>query len=142
MSVQEVAPSNRNATLRRSIRRTVLTVLATAALLNLLIWAAARLAGVELEVGRSGAELMSVGPVMVVLTTAVAVLVGGLALYVSALRWSRPHAVLGWVGLAIGVLTVVLPLTAVASAGTRGALAVMHIATGVVWWLGLQRSGR
>jgi len=108
----------------------------------LLIWAGALLAGADFEVSRPGAEPMTVGPVTIALMTVAPLLLGGVVLAVATRRSPRVHTVLGWLGLAIGILTAPMPFTVHAGTGTQVALAAMHLVTGVVWWLALRRSSR
>lgn len=82
---------------------------------------------------------MQIGLGAVAVATLVPVLLGGLVLVVSAPRSRRAPGVLAWLGLAIGVLTVITPISAQADLGTKVVLASMHLTTGVVWWLALRR---
>ena len=115
------------------------TVLALAA--NLAALAVATAAGAEMVVQPAGAtETLAVGALLVIVTTVVPLALGTILLVVR--RWRGPKAwrALAAVGLTIGIVTVVGPLTTTASAGTKTALAFMHVATGVIWFLVVRRA--
>lgn len=129
---------------RRPSAVTVLRIGATVALastiLNLLILTVARAADTELLVRQPGAaEAMQISAGAVVTMTLAAVILGTLALLV-ARRWgARGWRVLARAGLAIGLITVVMPLSVDADSATRLTLASMHIVVGVVWFLIVRR---
>lgn len=120
----------------RNVRPTLLAAL-LALLGNATIWAVATMAGADFEVAPSPSSAMHLGVVIVVVVTVVAVLVGGLTLGMSAPHWTRAPVILAWLGLAVGVVSVIMPLTVQAEPGTKIALVLMHLLTGIVWWLTL-----
>lgn len=115
------------------------TVLALAA--NLATLAVATAAGAEMMVQPAGAtEAMAVGAWLVIVTTVVPLALGTVLLVLLRARGPKGWRLLASVGLAIGILTVVMPLTTTASAGTKTALAFMHVATGLIWYLVVRRA--
>ncbi len=145
MTVKNPTPATHdvsNTTLPFPVARTSLAILGTSLGLNLLIWAGALLAGADFEVSRAGAEPMTVGAVTIALMTVAPLLLGGVVLALATRRSPRALTVLGWLGLAIGILTAPMPFTMLAGTGTQVALAAMHVVTGVVWWLALPRSSQ
>lgn len=105
------------------------------------VLAAGRLLGADLTVTQPGAASSSVvGPGMVAVMVVAPVALGTLALLV-AQRWgTRGWNALAWLGLAIGVASVSMPLTVEAGAGTKATLALMHVVVGVVWFTTLRRT--
>lgn len=122
----------------------VVAVVALAA--NLATFVVARLWGVDMSVRPPGGEEMVVGPGTITAMTVVPVLLGSVLLRTLRERGAVAWRVLGWVGLAVGVLTASAPFSVEAGSGTRVALACMHVVTGVVWVLvvhaALRRSAR
>lgn len=108
-------------------------------LVNLLLWAGARAAGVDFVAESSGASL-TIGPAPIAVMTLSPILIGGLALAAAAGRLSRGRDLLAWAGLGVGIITLPMPFTVVATTGTRAALAAMHLITGVTWWFVIRRS--
>jgi hypothetical protein len=105
---------------------------AVALVLNLADRLVAGALGADFQVTISGTT-QTVGAVMVTTMTLVPMLLGAVALVVAS-RWGRRGwDAVGWLGLALGVVSAVLPLTADADAGTRVALALMHLVAGVTW---------
>jgi len=78
-------------------------------------------------------------PAAVALLTVVPLIVGGLLLAALGRRGAGAWNVLAWVGLALGVVSVVAPLDAAVETSTGVALALMHVATGVTWFLVVRR---
>ncbi|MBA3719832.1 MAG: DUF6069 family protein [Actinomycetota bacterium] len=115
------------------------TVLALAA--NLAALAVATVAGAKMVVQPAGAtEAMTVGAWLAIVTTVVPLALGTVLLVLLRARGPKGWRMLASVGLAIGILTVVMPLTTTASAGTKTALAFMHVATGLIWYLVVRRA--
>lgn len=106
---------------------------------NLVVLLGGRLADADMSVVRTGTtEAVDVGASMVLLMTVIPLILGTAALAV-ATRWgSRGWTALAWVGLAIGVLTVAMPLSVEGSTSTRTTLALMHLVTGAVWFLAVR----
>ncbi|MCD4524341.1 DUF6069 family protein [Nocardioides sp. cx-173] len=112
-------------------------VAAVAAVAAALVWAVARVAGVEIEVG-SGSDAQEVGPVSVVVTALVLAVVG--AALLRLLERRTPRALGVWTAIALAVCAVSLAAPAGAETPAAGlTLAVMHVAVGAVVILGLRR---
>lgn len=101
------------------------------AVANLLIFAIARLAGVSFEY-TDDTGTHDVTAVGVVIASVPPVVIGpGLAILIS--RWWRPILrVAQVIGGALAALTLIQPLTADTSTGSRLALAAMHVVLGIV----------
>ncbi len=112
-----------------------------AAVGNLLVLLVGRLAGADMSVVQAGAtEAMTLDAGLVALMTALPVAMGTAALAV-ATRWGRRGwMTVGWLGLAVGLLTTVSPFTVGATTSTAVTLAGMHVVTGVVWFVLVRRS--
>lgn len=106
---------------------------------NVLVHTLAKVAGVETVLTPPGAAPVTVAPFAVVTMTIIPVVVGGVAL-VLASRFS-PGAVraLPWIGLVIGVATVVMPLSMGGALDGRLVLAAMHVITGIAWFASVRR---
>ncbi len=116
---------------------------AAAVLINLLVYAVGRAAGAELEVTQPRADgPMAIGPDNILLVTVLPILLGGIILAVATRRGARAWIVLGWTGLLVGVLTIVMPFTVIATTATRVTLATMHLITGVAWFVALRHTSR
>lgn len=107
---------------------------------NLLVLLGGRLAGADMSVLQPGAsEPLELGVAVVALMTALPLTLGTAALAL-ATRWGRRGwTILGWLGLAVGLLTTVSPFTVEASTATAVTLAFMHVMPGVVWFLLVRR---
>jgi hypothetical protein len=103
-----------------------------AAVANSVVWAVARLAGAELEVTANDST-QDIGLPTVLATTLAPLALATVALWVTR-RKPSAWRVLAWVGLAIGVLSIVTPIAAEATAGTTTALVAMHLITGTAWF--------
>lgn len=109
-----------------------------AATASLVLYVAARFAGTDFHVTPAGAARgMDVSAVFVLITIAVPILLGTLVLRTLAGR-ARAWSVLAWTGLALGLVTTVIPLTASADTSARLTLAAMHVLTGAAWWYALR----
>lgn len=123
----------------RSAATTAGTAAALGVVANLVVYGIARAAGTDFAVVRPDGVGFTVGPASVLLMSVVPLLLGGVALAVVA-RWGqRGWHWLAWIGLAIGLLTVVMPISTEASSGTTLALALMHVLTGVAWFVIVRR---
>ncbi len=134
----EPAPTG---TTQRRQGRALMVIAAVAAAVA--VWLVARLAGADLTVEQgSGGGAAHVGLVMVAAMSAVAGLAGwGL---LAVLERSTPRARTLWTYAALGVLVISLvgPLGAGTTAGTKLALMGAHLATAAVLVAGLRRTVR
>lgn len=142
MTTHELPIDGEATTTRPSAWRAGLVTVALAAAVNLLLYLLARLIGTDFTVATGGREPMEVGPLLVVVNVVGAALVGTLLLAAAARRGVRAWWVLAWIGLVVGVLSMVAPLTASGSAGAKLVLAGMHLVTGIVWYSVVTRSAR
>lgn len=109
---------------------------------NLVAYVIARGLGTDFDVTRPDGATMTVSAPVVILTTLVPLVLGVIALVVAA-RWgARGWSALAWTGLALGVLTVVMPLSTEAADGTKAGLAVMHVLTGLIWFVIVRQTAR
>jgi hypothetical protein len=109
-----------------------------AAVANSIVWAVARLAGADFEVTANDST-QDIGLPTVLATTLAPLVLATFALWVTR-RKPSAWRVLAWVGLAIGVLSIVAPIAAEATAGTTTALVTMHLITGMAWFAGVFRA--
>lgn len=133
---------NRPATATRPAVAPLALAAAAALALNLIAFGIGRLAGASFVVTRPDGVSFPVAPLAVAAMTLIPMVVGACAVLVARRWWPKGVQILAWSGLAIGVLTVAMPLLSQASAQTRIALAAMHLITGVVWVLGVRRLSR
>lgn len=121
--------------------RTAAVSMLLALAVNLFLLGAATVGDAEMRVRPGGAsEAITVGPVSVTATTFLPLLLAAVLLVLARGRGPRAWQVLAALGLAIGVLTVLLPVTATASPGTKVVLSLMHVATGLIWFLVVRRA--
>lgn len=114
--------------------RTTLVAGSVIAAANLVILAIGHLAGVDLQVAQAaGSPATEVGPGSVVVMSVVPAALGGLLLRLATSRGVRTWRTVGWLGLALGLLTVPMPFLVRASTATSLTLACMHVAAGVIW---------
>lgn len=107
---------------------------------NLINLAVASVAGAEMTVQPSGTMAIEINAALVIATT-VLPLIGATVLLVLLRRRGAPAwRTMAAVGLGLGVLTIAMPLTVTATAGTRVALASMHLLTGLVWFVSVRRA--
>jgi hypothetical protein len=108
----------------------------TALVANLAALGVATLAGATMLVRQgAGQPAMRISIALVVVTTLVPVLAGTLLL-IPARGWgARGWRAVAAVGLALGLLSVALPLSTQASPGTHLALVSMHVIAGVTWFV-------
>lgn len=121
--------------------RPVLVSAIIAILANVLIYIVATAVGVNFVVDLPPSTPIRIGIAFVAAVTMIGVLLGGIALAIATRRWNRAPVFLGWLGLAIGVLTTTMPLMTAAEPGTKFALMSMHLITGSTWWLVLRHAG-
>lgn len=128
-----------NATL--SPWRTALSAAVAIAATNIVVLGVGHLLGADMRVAQSADSAPTqVGVGTVVLMSVAPTILGGLALWVAARRGARAWRAVGWLGLALGLLTVPMPLTVLATAGTSATLASMHVVAGVVWFTAVRRA--
>lgn len=115
--------------------RTGVTSIGIALAANLAVLGVALLAGAEMVAAKT-----SIGVFFVVANTVVPLLVATLIL-LPLRRWgARAWRVLATTGLVIGLVSSPAPFTVSAENSTRAALTVMHLITGVVWFLIVRRA--
>ena len=127
----------------RTIRvRQRLIAVATAAAAPLVVWVVASLAGASLEVTSPLAGMMRIDALLVIVTSLALALAawGVLAL----LERFTQNARRIWTSIAVVVLVLSLPPLAFldATVGTKVALAIMHVVTGLVLIFLLRRGAR
>lgn len=88
----------------------------------------------------AGAAVTEVGIGSVLLMSIVPALLGGLLLWLAARRSVRAWHAVGWLGLALGLLTLPMPVTVMASTATTATPATMHVVAGVVWFAAVRRT--
>ncbi len=119
--------------------RPLLTITGIALAANLAIYLVGWLADVEFVVTQ-GETVRDINAVLVVITTIVPLLLGGLALALTR-RWAPTSwRVVAWVGLVVGIVS--MPVFLDASTGTKLALSPMHLVTGITWFAVLCREPR
>lgn len=141
MTTHNIPLDDEATTTQASPWRAGLRIAVVAIVADLLLYLVARLAGADFTLA-TGSRAIAVGPLLVVVNVVGATLLGTLLLASVGRRGARAWRVLARVGLAFGVLSMLAPLTATGSTGGRLALAAMHLATGVVWYLVVTRSVR
>lgn len=124
--------------------RTGFTAAGIALAASLVVLLVARLSGADMVARPPQTDATTtIGVLSVAVVTVVATLVGSLLLVLLRRRGgARAWLALAWIGLAVGVLTTPAPLTVDATAGTRVALACMHVLTGLVWLVVVRRAAR
>lgn len=119
--------------------RPVLGATVSALLLNLLAFALGSAGSGELVVTPPGAAAStSVSAGNVAAMTIAPMVLGGIALAVAG-RWGgRGWRVVAWLGLAIGLLSVVMPFSVAATASTHVTLGTMHVLSGLAWFVAVR----
>jgi Family of unknown function (DUF6069) len=114
-----------------------------AIVINLIVLGLGRVAGADMNVQPPGSPApMTIGVVQVVATVLVPLLVAtGLLIAVRG-RGARAWRLLAAVGLAVGLITVAMPVLATATAATTTVLATMHVVTGLAWFILVWRAAR
>lgn len=120
----------------RPVTLAVPTAAMAAVLVNIVVLLIGQAAGASLVAGGQ-----PVGFVQVIVATLAAFAVGALVLWLVARRHAERARVLAWVGLVAAVLSTAAPLTMAAELTTGITLAVMHVATGVAWFIAAGRRG-
>ena len=111
--------------------------------INLIVLGVGRVAGADMSVQPPGsAAPMIIGVVPVVATVLVPLLIATALLIVVRRRGARAWRLLAAVGLAIGLITIVMPVLATATVATTVTLATMHVITGLVWFILVWRAAR
>lgn len=106
-----------------------------AVVVNLIVYAVGSAAGATWI-----ANGQAVNAFPVVIATVVAMAIGGLITWLLARRWDKATITMAWVGIAFAVISVPGPLLGSTDTPTRGALAAMHITTGIVWFVAVYPS--
>ena len=117
-----------------SVAKAAAWALGACIVLCLLLLFAARAAGADLQVVRSDGRTVSVTPSSVVVTLMLAVLVGTIALGAIGRRSRRAWTAVALGGAAIGLASVVAPLSSEATALTTFVLVAMHVVSAVAWF--------
>ncbi|MFF2554177.1 DUF6069 family protein [Nocardia sp. NPDC058058] len=119
-------------------------VFAGAAITDLLIYGIAELAGADMVVTPHGGRTMTIGIGVIVGALFAAIGIATLVLALLAKRGDSVRRLLAAGGLAAGLLSIILVLTAEATVETKIALASMHTVAGLIWfaalWLPAARS--
>lgn len=143
MSAHTIADAPLAAPAARPTASTLVTATVRAAVVavvvNVLVHTLARVAGVETVLTPPGAAPVTVAPFAVVTMTLVPIVVGGAALVLFSRVSPASARALPWVGLLIGVGTVVMPLSMGGALGGRLVLAAMHVVTGIAWFVSVRR---
>ncbi|CAN5170973.1 hypothetical protein BH18ACT9_BH18ACT9_13100 [soil metagenome] len=121
--------------------RTALLAAVATAVTNAVILGIAHLLGADMHVAPTArATETEVGVGSVLLVSVAPMILGGMTLWLAAPRGIRPWRAVGWLGLALGLLTVPLPFAVRASAETSVSLSLMHVVAGVVWFAAIRRA--
>ncbi|KGN32899.1 hypothetical protein N802_16050 [Knoellia sinensis KCTC 19936] len=122
-------------------RNVALATAGIAAIVNLIVYAVARVAGAEFSVlTPMGSEPQAVGALSVAFMSVVAGLLGA-ALLRGTKRWAPTSwKAIAALGLIVGIVT--MPLFAEASAGTKVALSAMHLISGATFFVSTRRELR
>ncbi len=107
---------------------------------NIVVLSIGRLLGADMAVAPSGDAPTHVGVGSVVLMSVGSAALGGFMLWLAARRGVRAWRAVGWLGLAFGIVTVSMPVGAVATASTTATLSGMHVAAGLIWFTAVRRS--
>jgi hypothetical protein len=114
-----------------------------AIVINLIVLGLGRVAGADMNVQPPGSPApMTIGVLQVVATVLVPLLVATVLLIAVRGRGARAWRLLAAVGLAIGLITVAMPVLATATAATTIVLATMHVVTGLVWFVLVWRAAQ
>jgi len=116
------------------------TALVVALVVNLALFGVGHLLDLDFAVEPPGGEQVTITAVPIVMMTAVPLVLAGLLLALVGPGSAKAWTVLAWVGLAVGVLTVVGPLDAAVETSTGVLLALMHLVVGTTWFLAVRRA--
>ncbi|MCQ9389440.1 DUF6069 family protein [Brevibacterium sp. 50QC2O2] len=103
-----------------------------AAIINSIIYAIAHAAGAAMTAGFGG-PIITVAGFMPALASFVPLLIAAVIVWLIERKAPKVHTPLAWIGLVVGVLSAVAPLTAATDAGTMWGLAAMHCIVGISW---------
>lgn len=121
--------------------RTALTAGVAIVAINLVLLGLGHLLGADMRVAQSaGSPATQVGLGEVLAMSLAPTALGGLALWLATRRGLGAWRGVGWSGLALGLLTVPMPYSVTATAGTAATLAGMHVAAGLVWFTVVRRT--
>jgi hypothetical protein len=121
----------------------VIGIALAATVLNTALWGLGRLLGVDFVVvppGSAPADAQTISAKTIAIMTIVPVLLGSGLLVATRGASQRWWPRLALTGLAVGLLTLAIPLAATASVGTTWLLAAMHLVTGVFWFVRVRRT--
>jgi hypothetical protein len=126
-----------------SISRHGIATALAATILNSALWGLGRLLGVDFVVvprGSAPADAQTISVGIIAVMTIVPVLLGSGLLAATRGASDRWWPRLAPAGLAVGIVTLAMPLAATASVGTKALLAAMHLVTGVIWFVQVRRA--
>ncbi|WP_425307270.1 DUF6069 family protein [Ammonicoccus fulvus] len=110
--------------------------------LNLIAYALGRLAGADLQVVRPDGASFAVNVPAILAMTLIPLVIGSIFVLLARRFWGPGVRVLRWLGLALRLLTLPMPLFSNATPATAATLASMHVIVGVVWFALLGRLRR
>lgn len=106
---------------------------------NVLVHTLARVAGVETVLTPPGAAPVTVALAAVVTMTLGPVVLGGVVLALASRVAPAAARALPWLGLFVGLGSVVMPLSMGGALDARLVLAAMHVVAGVAWFVSTRR---
>lgn len=123
--------------------RTGALIAGLAVAVNLIVLTVGRAAGADMNVQTARAPSgMTIGIALVVVTTVVPVFVGTLLLVAFHRRGRRGWRFLATAGLIFGVISVIMPVLATATAATTTTLGSMHVVAALAWFVLVWRVSR
>jgi hypothetical protein len=140
MATDTSIPSRTSRTVADAVRAGAVTA-GSSIVVNLAVLSVATLVGADMVVHPgAGQPNIHTSGLLVAVTVLFTVLAGTLLL-IPARRWgARGWSALSRVGLAFGLVSVVIPLAVEAEWRTRVALASMHVITAISWFLVVRRA--
>ena len=107
-----------------------------AAVVNVIVYFIGQAAGAALVAGGQ-----PVGVAQVIIATLVTFALGAGLLWLVARRHPDGARLLAWIGLGLGVVSVIAPLTMAADLATGLTLVPMHLVAGIAWFVAVGRRG-
>ncbi len=120
----------------RSLGIAVPTAAVAAIVVNLVVLFIGRAAGATLV-----AAGQPVGVAQVIIATGVTFALGTGLLWLVARRRPGGVQLLAWIGLGLGAVSTIAPLTMATDLTAGLTLAAMHLAAGIAWFVAVRRSG-